>query len=383
MRYLCSFPLLTLLVFWLATVVAETSLAQDPGNDPLKASPAKSNQDPFVKVVSTDNPFGVKRPSANAVGSVEQQKDEQILALESEIKNLRQQHAEIHRENKLLKQKCDSLIKEKSELEQSVSKKNEMHQRIFEKLLSSEDSAQQQIALQHLMACLDQERVSSNMLSLEVGKPEIFRRLSRLVESDDAKIQIQAARVFSAISRPSVIEMGFQFGPTWEPTSRSDTAEEARIYRALKQLVNLDHDEVSLEEIVDEVQYEYGIPVTLSNEVSGRTLVTFKASVRELDGVLARMLDKYDLAYRVMDDQIVIMKNTDNRLSKSETYNVRGLLSEKLDIDGLIKLITIDVGANSVSVNAVDQHRLVIKGTENDHRRVSQFLGSLAKPAKW
>ncbi len=311
-----------------------------------------------------------------------QQKDEQILALESEIKKLRQQHAEIHRENELLKQKCDSLINEKSELEQSVSKKNEMHQRIFEQLLNSQESAQQQIALQHLMACLDQERVSGDMLSLEVFKPEIFRRLSRLVESDDAKIRIQAARVFTVISRSSAIEMGFQFGPTWEPTSRFDT-EESMIYRALKQPIDLDYDEQVLEEIVDEFQSWFDIPVTLSKEVSGRTLVTFKASGLELDGVLARMLDKYDLAYRVMDDQIVIMKNTDNRLSKSETYNVRGLLSEKLDIDGLIKLITIDVGANTVSVNAVDQHRLVIKGTENDHRQVSQFLGSLAKPAKW
>jgi hypothetical protein len=296
---------------------------------------------------------------------------------------MHQQNAGIRRENELLKQKCDSLINEKSELDQSVSKKNEMHQRIFEKLLNSKESAQQQIALQHLMACLDQEGVSSDMLSLDVGKPEIFRRLSRLVESDDAKIQIQAARVFTAISRSSVIEMGFQFGPTWEPTSRFDTPEEAKIYRALKEPVDLDHDERLLEDMVEELQQRYGVHVALSKEVSGRTLITFKAMGLEFDGVLARMLDKYELAYRVMDDQIVIMKKTDNRLSKSETYNVRGLLSEKLDIDGLIKLITGDVGANTVSVNAVDQHKLVIKGTENDHRRVGQFLGSLAKPAKW
>ena len=369
--------------FLLGNGFATTSLAQDLNNDPFGTRPGKSEQDPFGEAVSDDNPFGGRRFAANAVGPAERHKDERILALESELKKLRQQHAEVLRENEILKQKCNSLINEKSELEQSVSKKNEMHQRIFEQLLNSQDSAQQQIALQHLMACFDQERVSDNMLSLEVGKPEIFRRLSRLVESDDAKIQIQAARVFTVISRSSTIELGFQFGPTWEPTGRFNTEAESRIYSALKRPVDLDYDEQVLEEIVDEIQSWFDVPVTLSKEVNGRTLVTFKGSGLELDAAFSRMLDKCDLAYRVMDDQIVIMKKTDNRLNKSETYNVRGLLSEKLDIDGLINLITIDVGADNVSVNAVDQHKLVVRGTENDHRRVSRFLGSLAKPAKW
>ena len=383
MRYFRTFPLSTLVVFCLATILAATSLAQDRNSDPFETRQGKSEQDPFGEAVSDDNPFGGRRLAANAVGQVEQQKDEQILALESEVKKLRQEHAEILRENELLKQKCNSLIDEKSELEQSVSKKNEMHQRIFEQLLNSQESAQQQIALQHLMACFDQERVSENVLSLEVGKPEIFRRLSRLVESDDARIQLQAARVFTVLSRSSAIELGFQFGPTWEPTSRFDSEEESRIYRALKRHIELDYDEQVLEEIVDEVQSWFGIPVTLSKEVNGRTLVTFKATNLELGAALTRMLDKCELAYRVMDDQIVIMNKTDNRLNKSETYNVRGLLSEKLDIDGLINLITVDVGADNVSVHAVDQHKLVVRGTENDHRRVSRFLGSLAKPAKW
>jgi hypothetical protein len=388
----------TLLFCCLALLVSTSSFAQD--NDPFKPRSGKSNQNPFGK--SDDNPFGGKRPAAKAVGSAEQQKDQKILALESAMKDMRQQNTMIRRENEILKQKCNSLINEKSELDQSVSKNNEMHQRIFETLLNSDDSTQQQLAVKHLIACIDQEDAQQafldefrrkygdgftapaqhEQLSLDTNKPEILRRLTQIVDTD-SDFQFLTARALSAVSRDSAINLGFQFGPNWEPTSRHDSPQEAKIYQVFRKPVSLHYEETLLDEIVEEFQERFGVHVVLSDDVNGQTKIIFRASMLEFDGVLARMLDKYDLAYRVLDDQIVVMKKSDDRLGKSETYNVRGLLTTKLDIGGLVKLIVQNSEADSVSVNAVDQNRIVVKGTEADQRRVGQFLGSLAKPGKW
>jgi hypothetical protein len=110
-------------------------------------------------------------------------------------------------------------------------------------------------------------------------------------------------------------------------------------------------------------------------------LVTYKADGVELADGLAQILDQANLAYRVIDNRMLIIKNSDKRLRGVETYNVRGLLTEKLDIESMISLIK-ETDELSVSIKAIDEHRMVVTASAVDQRRVGKILGALAKPSK-
>ena len=301
-------------------------------------------------------------------------------AIELELSQLRS-------DRELLKKKVESLYIEKTKAEETarkaVGKRNEMHQTLFEELLYSELADRQELALNHLLACFDKYGEGQE-LPVDVRKPEILRRLSRLTESDNSKVKLQASRCLFASKRDSAIEMGIQFGQYWRPVEivKAD-AETQMIWAALQEKCFFDFEDSPLVDLVEEVQQKYRVHFRLDTEVNESTLVTYVSHNRTLEATLLGVLDELELSYAVIDGEIQVMKKTNPKVRVSRTYNVRGLISDKTDIKTLVKVAEQAAGKAPVELMAVGTDVIVAKAGEADQLRISEKLGSLASPAKW
>ncbi len=302
------------------------------------------------------------------------------LALWLELSQLRS-------DRELLEKKLDSLYDEKTKAEETarkaVDKRNEMHQKLFEELLNSELADRQGLALNHLLACLDKYGEDQE-LPVDVYTPEVLRRLSRLTESDNSTVKLQASRCLFAVKRDSAIENGIQFGQYWRPLEivKAD-AETQMIWAALQEKCFFEFQDSLLVDLIEEVQHKHNIRFRFDPEVNESTLVTYVSHNRTLETTLLGVLDELKLSYAVIDGEIQVMKKTNAKVRVSRTYNVRALISEKTDIKSLIKVAEQAVGKAAVELTTVGTDVIVAKAGEADQLRISEKLGSLAAPAKW
>ena len=327
---------------------------------------------PVTGTAQVDDPFSPSKPTDA----------QEVLKLNATLRVLKNDNAHLRVKIEELEKAYNEKVKQQAEREKRLAKNNAMHQRIFEQLFNSDDHAQQELALSHLVSCFENERIDSNF-SLDVDKPEILRRLSELSESDKEDVQNNARLALTMINPGYAIQKGFQFGSTWEPLSRDSNSEKSQIYDALQEPVNLNYLDTPLAEIVEEFQKSFRIKIALDNDIDEATFISANHTGLEFGDSLSQLLKKSGLTYRVMNDRILILKNDDARLMKTETYNVRGLLSKKLDVDGLVKLINQNFSESQVVANTIDENRLLVKASEFDQRRVGKFLGSMTKQVKW
>ena len=101
---------------------------------------------------------------------------------------------------------------------------------------------------------------------------------------------------------------------------------------------------------------------------------------------LEQLLAKQNLTFVVRENDLLILPKNDPAAKISLTYNVRGLLTDQLTMEGLVKLInkiiTDDKSEEELKfdfhVREIDQNRLIIVGTEREQARVASLLNSLA-----
>jgi uncharacterized protein YjhX (UPF0386 family) len=232
-------------------------------------------------LLAQDDPFGDKSAdpfesasSRNASSTVEQQADakKQIQKLESQLKLTQHKSAEIERQNKALKQGLNSSEERISLLESRLANQLEMHQAIIEQLLNSEKVNDQKIALQHLSSCLSRDGFGKDKMSLDFFKSSIHDRLVSLVDSDDDSVHRLSLRSLFLIAPQTTLEMGYQFGPVWKPTSQGDTPREAKIYTAFKTHSNMEFDDSPLDMILQMLEDQYDFDIEIDKDLDPQML---------------------------------------------------------------------------------------------------------------
>lgn len=303
------------------------------------------------------------------------------------MKGLETQLAVMRSNEKLLKEKIASLQQENSQAkkvaEEAVANRNDMHQTLFEELLNSDLEDRQQLALNHLLACLDKYG-QGEKLPVNAYTPEVLRRLSRLVESDDSNVRLQASRCLFSFKPDSAIEMGIQFGPRWRPLEAAKAdIETKKIWERLAEKIYIELEDSPLVDLIEDMQQNYRISFRLSPDIDSAMSITYKSNDRTLETSLFDLLDKYDMSFAVIDGEIQVMKKTNAKLRTVRTYRVSGLISEKTDIQTVMKVAQQAVGKSPVEITVMGTDVIVAKGLEADQRRISEGFGTLAPPAKW
>lgn len=177
----------------------------------------------------------------------------------------------------------------------------------------------------------------------------------------------------------------------------SDPKAVTRIETALNKLLGsngLDFTDTPLEEVVNLLQEEYGIPIQIDGaalEETGLDLsepVTINLHNVSLRSALRLMLKKLNLTY-IIQDEVLLITTPDEAESQLLTcvYNIRGFVEDTSDksIDSLIDTIASCVsretwkenGGTEAEIRALKPGMLVISQTQAVHEEIASLLNAV------
>ena len=113
-------------------------------------------------------------------------------------------------------------------------------------------------------------------------------------------------------------------------------------------------------------------------------MVTCESLGRTLFSSLKGVLEQEKLAFAVIDEEIVVMKETNPDLIVMATYNIAGLSSlADLETDKVLKMLEKALDAKAGDITPLGGHMFTAKTSEANQREIQKFLGNLAPTVKW
>jgi len=284
-----------------------------------------------------------------------------------------------------LKQAAQVREEQKQELQHRIAKLHEqnairasVHNELFNRLLTSGDDSSLDIGLNYLanLDDLDENRSTSVRLNREARAT-----LEQLVDSDDRAIRALAEDVVVAY-HPQALELGYQRRTDrWRPLP-NESKGQMLIRSKMSNLCTLDYDQTELKEVLEELQRNFKIYLLAEGSIDLKQQVTYKGFVEPISGALSAMLGQHELTYRIRHDhlQIVAKDHPDARIS--QTFCVRGLLTDSMNIqslDGKLNNRFPDSETDKIDFEVVDEYRVVVTATEDQQDRVSKYLATVAR----
>ncbi|MFK7765739.1 MAG: hypothetical protein AB8B55_00760 [Mariniblastus sp.] len=310
---------------------------------------------------------------------------ETFLAYKAKFRALSNQLREVELRNAALIKRVNTLeesaAKDKAAAKKALTNRNEMHQVLFASLLNSDDAAQQELALVHLFSCIDKYGREN---PVTIYTPDLLRRISELTDSKSATVKGLASRCLFTTKPDTAIELGIQFGPDWKPLEYAKASVNThRIFSAMDEEAWFDFEETPIREITEEIQQKYNLPIRFESAVDTDLAITFKTSGVPLGLSLAGLLEKYKLGFAIIDDQIVVMKDSNPKLMVTRTYNVRGLAGKKLDLEKVVTMVKQSLGQSNVGLTSLSEHIFIATASESDQIRIGKRLAKITPSPKW
>ncbi len=361
--------------------------------DPFGSS-SHSQDNPFnsSKTKQDRDPFGASKPkSNNPIRDPKIEQHQKSLDQQEKIERLQQQVAHwkatvdnLAVEVKHFKQALEdarqvsNALRELSRAQNiSTEIKNQMHIDLVNTLLHSKEASDQLIGLRHLETCL---RVESRRGRMNIPVNSVtLDRMKRLTDSENEDVKQNSIRVFINVHPSQAREVGFQApGGTWKPIGFGMSQQESKIRAVLTEICEFQYDDVELNDFIEDLQDQYNLNVGLSSDVDSKMRVSFSSRGQSLGNALTLFTNQHELSFVVDNESLMILPVSSPNAMKSLTYNVRGLLTEKLDIEEVVEIATDNLG-KPLKVNVLDEHRMIVRCTEPQHHRLSLLLGALSK----
>lgn len=365
--------------------------AQDP-DDPFKsnfdANPfGQKNQrldkaliNPVPKVPLTKQPVRVKIDVTERLNRLQQQNAQLRNALDRsvfELKVAKRKIAESEQNRADLIKKLNSTLDDAKVRQARDEFGGKAYLDLLAKLLASDDSARQLVALNDLMQVRNQS--AQQGLAYLPGNFDIVKQLDCLLDSENKEVQERAVTALLVVKPEHAIERGFQPRPAgfWKAVpTYSMTA--AKIRRAFQEPCRMEYDETLVAEIAEEFMSRYGFDFYIDETVKPNTPVTISVTNQTLGSGLELFAGKLGLVVAVLDDSVKLVPRESPEAMSTLTYNVRGLLSDDISIEKLSELSAGQIDSAS-KVWVVGKHQLVAKATEKEQRKISLLLGSLSR----
>ena len=122
----------------------------------------------------------------------------------------------------------------------------------------------------------------------------------------------------------------------------------------------------------------------MAADVDKDLVVTCDSVGRTLFSSLKGVLEQEKLAFAVIDEEIVVMKETNPDLIVMATYNITGLSSlADLETDKVLKMLEKALDAKAGDITPLGGHMFTAKTSEANQREIQKFLGNLAPTVKW
>ena len=355
-------PLLLLL-----SIVSTPSFGQDDSN-PFGVDPdVPANVDPFAK------------PSETADDKLSQLK-RKLLTLQLELKTVSQRNeALLRRANELEESETDLKLK----AEQAEAIHGEMHQRLFDSLLFSDDSAVQELGLKHLVACFEKYRTAGR--SISIYSTDVSRRLKLLTSSENKTVREMSSSCLYTMQPSDAMQLGIQFGARWKPLEYAKAdVNSRRIYDQLARPCDMMYDEVPLAEILQELQQDHRTSFRLALNIDAKQTATYESVGRTFFNTLSDLLETKGLGFTIKDEEIVIMDEASPDLDSTLTYNVAGLNSlAQIETAEVIKLLEQDFGLEGVEFAKIGDHLFTAKTNLKIQRKIQNRIATLVPPPKW
>ena len=320
-------------------------------------------------------------------GELDEKIEDTIMSYRMRHEAFRDEIDQLKRVNSTLKDHIKKLEESEAEnklrADKAENNRNEMHQALFERLILSDDATLQQVAFEHLFAC--RAKYQPAEFPIDVHTAKLLKRVSQLTNSESESVKQHAAQYLFHFQQNAAIELGFQFGLLWRPLEHRKTdAITIRIYHQLDDPVDLIYDEVPLSEILVELEQKFGIGIRMAADVDKDLVVTCDSVGRTLFSSLKGVLEQEKLAFAVIDEEIVVMKETNPDLIVMATYNITGLSSlADLETDKVLKMLEKALDAKAGDITPLGGHMFTAKTSEANQREIQKFLGNLAPTVKW
>lgn len=241
--------------------------------------------------------------------------------------------------------------------------------------LVSEDEKQQEQGLRHLEEIV--VTVEGEGQHYYPNSERLLRQLCHLVDSEHEPVRKKAVWLVRVMSPNTAAELGFQNRKDrW--VSVNETRSSSRVSRSLDSVCTLDYESTVLLDVIEEIQDQYAINVMLDNSVDQEMLISIDRRGVSLREGLTQLLGSKGLSFRVSSSGIAVSKQGDASLSHPKTYNIRGLLTEEIGVDEIVKFADQAFG-KAGSAQKLDRNRFVVIGDEVQHERVAKALAAIAK----
>ncbi len=345
----------------------------------------EKSSNPFDTTRNID-PFGVQEPDSDPNGKNASRTTDDARAKDPSVleKQLEQAEAFIFDLNTQLK-KAETWIKEsRSESETRRLESNLLRDLVLRDLakrLNSDSPEMQLDALESLNSLIDLEnRVSATQDSFHEIFNAVSPALGRHLDSENVDVRLATIDFLSRTATPLGVRLGFQPATEsgWKAIESSIDLVDESIREYLLETQPIDFFDDPLETALDIILGYNALSFSHHHTIDLETPINFRGGENTIRFALEKVLAKCDLDYRIRNGDIEIWPAGSPDLEMTLTYNIRGLLTETVDVDQLIENLKASIPNQKVrSVFPVDDYRIRVIATERQHREVAKSLASL------
>ena len=305
-----------------------------------------------------------------------------------DVPSLKDEIARLKKENRALQQQLSHSQRESSDLQKVLKYFRDQefgnsfsHKELLNRLLDSDHENCHKVAVEHLLQSATSGRRPQLDRETQVKLLERLDSTSAEVRQDIINCLIKYDAIFAR-------ERGFQQG-YWLPISENEELDEMR--EKLSHQMNYYAVEVPLAEILAylgdscdfAVQSESGFDITgpwINGDIPSYmdTPVNYSGESTRHEA-LGKVLSRCGLTFRIHEDHLTILPIDHPDARTMLVYNIRGLLTDELDIQSLVTASE-DLFLNSdpaPTMVVLDEHRLMMTGLEAQHSKLSELLHSI------
>ena len=361
----------------------ELSIAKRSVGKLVKRHSWRFNRNSKKSFQSEPSPFSSGTPVAKTtvqknepeeLGFVQQVEciEQELLRTEGKEKSHQQSIAVLASRNQQLKNAV--LIAKQSKMESSnvQSFGARLHASLIAKLLSSDRTEDQLIALNHILN-VNEECLASNIDYKPVSPSTVDRMVELFGATDNDDVKDTALRLIQSLAPDRTISLGYQAGEFWLPNARNVV--ENKIRETLEAKCDLEYDQLPLFDVIENFQLSFRIHVLAGPGVDEKMLVTFGSKGTSFRNALFDMLEKYNLTYVVDNESLKILTATDDSRLTTLVYTVSGLITEGYPSEKLVKVLEEHFGEAKTELVKTDE--LAVTASEQIHYKISKFLAQL------
>ncbi|MEQ8212056.1 MAG: hypothetical protein RH917_19815 [Lacipirellulaceae bacterium] len=316
-----------------------------------------------------------------------------------ELDRLQQEHDEVRVDGERMR---ETLGRDVEEMTNLFAEAQSIQRQLIKRLLSAKHP-EATLATLNFLSRWGQVNRDANARPHPLDK-ETIRLLDALADSEDRQIR-QLARDALVQHSPAVANrMGFQEAHGyWLPVTTSETKDiqvsNDSVRARLNSKILIDFIEIPLEDALEYIgdfcDVEIRLPEPLrkdpSHEDFDEQLLTYESDEGTARAALEELLGQLDLTYCIEGNSVKIISTDDPKTTVRLTYNIRGLLTDEIDMKKIEQLLIdqftkegkveekIEVREPGTVIQTIDKHRLVVTASESTQHEVSVLLGSLVR----